>query len=89
MTENAAPDPLEEIARPLEGLAPALGGSTPLSVTLMVVALAAAGGWLHTVYELNRLVSREVVRSDVLRELRVLEQRQRPPAQPQRSRADD
>ena len=73
--ENPAPDPIEELAPPLERLAPALGGSTPLSVTLLVVALAAAGGWLHTVHELNRLVSHEVVRSDALRELRGLEER--------------
>ena len=43
---------------------------SPFAITLMVVALAAFGGWLHTVHELNRLVARELVRSEALRELR-------------------
>jgi hypothetical protein len=80
--ERQPPDPLEEIA-------PALGSATPLSVALLVVALAAAGGWLHTVHELNRLVSRELVPGDALRELRALEQQRRPAAPPRRAGADD
>jgi hypothetical protein len=42
---------------------------SPFAITLLVVALAAIGGWLHTVHELNRLVAREVVRGEALRQL--------------------
>jgi hypothetical protein len=44
--------------------------NAPVLVTLLVVVLAAVGGWLYTVYELNRIVAHEVVRSEALRNLR-------------------
>jgi hypothetical protein len=71
---------------------PAVADISPFAITLVVIALAAAGGWLHTVNELNRLVARELVPGQVLRELHALQGAA--PAAPsaerqRRARADD
>jgi hypothetical protein len=81
--ETQLPDELE--------IAP-VADLSPFAVTLVVIALAAAGGWLHTVHELNRLLARELVPGAVLRELQALQGA--PPAsvlaeRQRQSRADD
>lgn len=63
-----AKTPLPEDREALQAL-----DMSPFAITLLVVALAAIGGWLHTVHELNRLVARELVHSDALRQLRAPE----------------
>lgn len=59
--------------------------STPFAVVLMVAAFAAAGGWLYTVRELNRLVAYEVVRSVALRQAGPV-QAHKAPAAPDRAK---
>lgn len=41
------------------------------AVALIIIALVAVLGWLHTVRELNRIVAHEVVRGEVLRQARL------------------
>jgi hypothetical protein len=65
---------------------------SPFAITLIVIALAATGGWLHTVHELNRLVASEQMRSEMLRHA-LAREGGRPAVQaaakPRRPRAED
>lgn len=61
--DGRAPEPNVDASVPT-----AAAAATPVVGALLVIALAAAGGWLYTVRELNRTLAYEVAGAAALRQ---------------------